>query len=76
MTRGELSVSKPPPFRSGMLLGLMERRYGENSTVFCTQFQQKAWQQRPGSGVHADAIMDRINHNTVWVDSGTDNMRR
>ncbi|TFC33905.1 ATP-binding protein [Cryobacterium sp. MDB1-18-2] len=57
------------------MLELMERRYGESSTVFCTQYQQKDWHQRLGSGVHADAIMDRIIHNTVWVETGTYNMR-
>jgi DNA replication protein DnaC len=58
-----------------MLLELMERRYGETPTVFCTQYQQKDWHQRLSSGVHADAIMDRIIHNTVWVETGTYNMR-
>jgi hypothetical protein len=43
--------------------------------VFCTQCQQKAWHQRLGSGVHADAFMDLIIHNTVGVETGTDNMR-
>jgi hypothetical protein len=32
--------------------------------------------QRLGSGVHADAIMDRIVHNTIWVDTGNHNMRQ
>lgn len=58
-----------------MLLELMERRYGSTSTVFCTQYQQKDWHQRLGSGVHADAIMDRIIHNTIWVETGSYNMR-
>jgi hypothetical protein len=25
--------------------------------------------------VHADAIMDRIVHNTIWIDTGNQNMR-
>ncbi|MGO4384377.1 ATP-binding protein [Specibacter sp. RAF43] len=58
-----------------MLLELMERRYGSASTVFCTQYQQKDWHQRLGSGVHADAIMDRIIHNTIWIETGSDNIR-
>lgn len=41
-----------------MLLELMERRYGETSTVFCTQYSQKDY-QRLGSGVHANAIIAR-----------------
>ena len=55
----------------GALLELMERRHGETSTVFCTQYQQKDWHQRLGSGVHPDAII----HNTVWVETGNYNMR-
>ncbi|MGP5015813.1 ATP-binding protein [Glutamicibacter ardleyensis] len=58
-----------------MLLELMERRYGTSSTVFCTQYPKKDWHQRLGSGVHADAIMDRIIHNTTWFETGTYNMR-
>ncbi|WP_160141101.1 MULTISPECIES: hypothetical protein [Cryobacterium] len=31
--------------------------------------------QPRGSSVHADAIMDRIVHNTIWVETGGHNMR-
>lgn len=58
-----------------MLLELLERRYDCTTTVFCTQYAKKDWHQRLGSGVHADAITDRIVHNTIWVDTGTHNMR-
>lgn len=61
--------------RHAAVLELMERRYGETSTVFCTQYQQKDWHVRLGAGVHADAIMDRIVHNTIWIETGTYNMR-
>lgn len=71
----EWLLDRPTESMRGMLPELMERRYGETSTVFCTQYLQKDWHQRLGSGVHADAIMDRIVHNTIWVDTGTYNMR-
>jgi DNA replication protein DnaC len=71
----EWLLDRPTESMRTMLLELMERRYGETSTVFCTQYQQKDWHQRLGAGVHADAIMDRIIHNTVWVETGTYNMR-
>ena len=29
----------------------------------------------PGLRVHADAILDRIFHNTIWIDTGTHNLR-
>ena len=66
-----------PPNESmrSMLLELLERRYDNASTVFCTQYAKKDWHQRLGSGVHADAIMDRIVHNTIWVETGSYNMR-
>jgi len=53
----EWLLDRPTEPMRGMLLELMERRYGETSTVFCTQYLQKDWHQRLGSGVHADAIM-------------------
>lgn len=37
---------------------------------------KKDWHPRLGGGVHADAIMDRIVHNAVWVDMGEANMRQ
>ncbi len=58
-----------------MLLELLERRYDTSSTVLCTQYPKKDWHQRLGSGVHADAIMDRIVHNTIWIETGNTNMR-
>ncbi|MGO1408218.1 MAG: ATP-binding protein, partial [Brachybacterium sp.] len=58
-----------------MLLELLERRYGNTSTVFCTQYAMKDWHPRVGGGVHADAIMDRIIHNTIWIETGSYNMR-
>ena len=61
--------------QNAMLLELLERRYDATSTVFCTQYAKKDWHQRLGSGVHADAIMDRIVHNTIWIETGSTNMR-
>jgi len=58
------------------LYELIERRYDSSSTIFCTQYQQVDWHDRLGGDVHADAIMDRIVHNNVWVDAGNINMRK
>jgi DNA replication protein DnaC len=71
----EWLLDRPSEAMRSMLLELMELRYDSVSTVFCTQYQQKDWHQRLGSGVHADAIMDRIVHNTIWIETGTYNMR-
>ena len=54
---------------------LIERRHDQTSTIFCTQYRKEDWHSRLGGGVHADAIMDRIVHNAVWVETGSMNMR-
>lgn len=66
----EWLLDRPDELFRSFLLELMEARYGTTSTIFCTQFRQKDWHARLGGGVHADAIMDRIVHGTVWVDMG------
>ncbi len=54
---------------------LVERRYQNKSTIFCTQFKIESWHTRLGGGVHADAIMDRIIHNSITINAGDINMR-
>lgn len=71
----EWLLDEPDDEVRSMLLELLERRYDAVSTVFCTQYAKKDWHQRLGGGVHADAIMDRIVHNTVWITTGEMNMR-
>lgn len=58
-----------------MLLELAGLRYGSASTIFCAQFKKSDWHARL-DGVHADAIMDRIVHNAVWLYMGEENMRK
>lgn len=57
------------------LFELIERRYDSGSTIFCTQFRKEDWHNKLGGGVHADAIMDRIIHNAVFIETGIINMR-
>jgi len=57
------------------LFELIERRYDVASTIFCTQYRKADWHTRLGGGIHADAIMDRIVHNAVWLETGDLNMR-
>ena len=58
------------------LFELIERRHETTSTIFCTQFKKEDWHTRLGGGVHADAMMDRIVHNAVWIFTGNLNMRQ
>ena len=57
------------------LFELIERRYEEASTVFCTLYKVEDWHARLGGGVLADSIMDRIVHKSFRVYSGNLNMR-
>jgi DNA replication protein DnaC len=71
----EWLLDEPDENTRSTLLELLERRYDQASMVSCTQCAQRDWHQRFGSGVHADAIMDHIVHNTIWVEAGGHNMR-
>ena len=57
------------------LFELVERRHDSTSTIFCTQYRQADWHAWLGGGIHADAILDRIVYNAVWVKIGDMNMR-
>lgn len=57
------------------LFELIERRYDESSTIFCTQYKFEDWHARLGGGILADSIMDRVVHRTIPVYSGDLNMR-
>ena len=57
------------------LLEIFERRYDQWPTIFCSQYQTSEWHPRLGGGVVEDAIMDRIVHNAMTINSGTLNMR-
>jgi DNA replication protein DnaC len=63
------------PQQEHFLFELIERRYTESSTIFCTQYRTEDWHCRLGGGIHADAIIDRIIHNSISIYAGDVNMR-
>jgi DNA replication protein DnaC len=54
---------------------LTEKRYDCHSTIFCTQYKISDWHTRLGGGTLADAVLDRIVHNSIRIDTGMMNMR-
>lgn len=42
------------------ILEIIERRYKNKGTIFCSQFSPESWHKRLGGGALADAILDRI----------------
>ena len=59
------------------LLEIAEARYKRASTIFCSQFDVGGWHQKIGDPTLADAICDRIVHDSykIFVD-GDDSMRK
>lgn len=49
--------------------------HGKTTTVSIIQYSQTKWLQRLGLGVNVDAIMDRITQDTIWIQTGTNNIR-
>lgn len=59
------------------LLEIVEARYKKGSTIFCSQFDVGGWHEKIGDPTLADAICDRIVHDSYSiVISGDDSMRK
>lgn len=59
------------------LLEIVEARYKKSSTIFCSQFEVAGWHHKIGEPTLADAICDRIVHDSYTiVIGGKDSMRK
>ena len=59
------------------LLEIVEARHGRCSTLFSSQFDPAGWQAKIGEGPLAEAILDRIIHNSyTLLIEGEDSMRK
>lgn len=59
------------------LLEIAESRYKKASTIFCSQFDVGGWHDKIGDPTLADAICDRIVHDSYTiVIAGDDSMRK
>jgi len=59
------------------LLEIAEGRHKKASTIFCSQFEVGGWHQKIGEPTLADAICDRIVHDSYTiVIGGADSMRK
>ncbi|QQP69545.1 IS21-like element helper ATPase IstB [Carnobacterium sp. CS13] len=55
------------PEQAALVLEIVEMRYKLKSTIFCSQIDPQGWTQRLGNGTVAEAIMDRIVHNSIQL---------
>ncbi len=58
------------------LMEIMDDRYGENSTVMISQLPVSEWHGTIGDNTVADAILDRIVHNSHRLELGGESMRK
>ena len=59
------------------LLEIIEARHKVASTIFCSQFSVRGWQEKIGDTILADAICDRIVHDSYSrVVEGKESMRK
>ena len=59
------------------LLEIIEARYHRASTIFCSQYDVPGWRDKLASPLIADAVCDRIVHDScrILIDS-TESMRK
>lgn len=58
------------------LLEVAEGRYKKGSTIFCSQFDVGGWHQKIGESTLADAVCDRIVHDSYTIMIGGDDSMR
>ena len=49
------------------LLEIVEARHQQGSIIFCSQFDPRGWHEKIGEGTLADAILDRIVHDSYQI---------
>jgi DNA replication protein DnaC len=49
------------------LLEIIEARYQQASTIYCSQFKPGGWHEKIGQNTLADAILDRIIHDSYHI---------
>lgn len=57
------------------LFELSERRFDISSTIFCTLYRTEDWIKRLGNGAYAESIVERYEHNSIRIETGSMNMR-
>lgn len=61
---------------AGHLLEVLEDRYHNSSTIVISQLPVKEWYNMIGNATVADALMDRLVHNSHRIELGGESMRK
>ena len=69
-------MEKLSPDHAGHLLELLEDRYQISSTIMISQLPVKEWYAMIGNATVADALLDRLIHNSHRIELGGESMRK
>ncbi len=69
-------MEKLSPDHAGHLLELLEDRYQTSSTIMISQLPVKEWYNMIGNATVADALLDRLIHNSHRIELGGESMRK
>lgn len=58
------------------LLEIIEARHNNGSIIFCSQFDVDMWHNKIGEPILADAVCDRIAHNSYTIVPSGESMRK
>jgi DNA replication protein DnaC len=58
------------------ILDLVDDRYHKTATIFCSQLPIKSWHENIKDPTLADAILDRIVHNSHRIELKGESMRK
>jgi len=61
---------------AGHLLEVLEDRYQVSSTIMISQLPVKEWYNMIGNVTVADAVLDRLIHNSHRIELGGESMRK
>lgn len=69
-------MEKLSPDHAGHLLELLEDRYQTSSTIMISQLPVKEWYNMIGNATVADALLDRLIHNSHRIELEGESMRK
>jgi DNA replication protein DnaC len=69
-------MEKLSPDHAGHLLELLEDRYQTSSTIMISQLPVKEWYNMIGNATVADALLDRLVHNSHRIELRGESMRK
>lgn len=69
-------MQKLSPEHAGHLLEVLEDRYQASSTIMISQLPVKEWYNMIGNATVADALLDRLLHNSHRIELGGESMRK